>query len=117
MHLIDAGDVRNPEKLVPFLGEVPDEIKEEADEDGPAKTACPGSSKEGRLYKINDEDGDGEIEYEIVSDSPPYSQAMLDSSACYILGNPSGPSGYIWKGKNSSSEERSKGRSSNMRQV
>ena len=38
VHLIDAGEVRHPEKLCEFLGEdIPDELPEEAPESAPPK--------------------------------------------------------------------------------
>jgi len=106
VHLIDAGEVRCPEKLCPFLGDdIPDELPEEAPE-APPKTSGQKPSGEGRLFKISDEDG--EIGYELVSDEPPYSMSMLEDDAVFILGSPAGPAGYIWKGKDSSSDERKK---------
>ena len=59
------------------------------------------------MFKIEEQE-DGEVGYELVSDEPPYSQSMLESDAVYILGSPAGPAGYIWKGKESSAEERAK---------
>ena len=31
---------------------------------------------------------------------------MLEPDSCYILGTPQGPAAYVWKGKESSAEER-----------
>ena len=106
VHLIDAGEVRCPEKLCPYLGDdIPDELPEEAPE-APPKTSGQKPSGEGRLFKISDEDG--EIGYSLVSDEPPYSMSMLEDDAVFILGSPAGPAGYIWKGKDSSPDERKK---------
>ena len=103
-HLIDAGEVRCPEKLCEFLGDdIPDELPEEAPETAPPKGKGSQPSGEGKLYKISEEDG--EVGYELVSDQPPYSQSMLEADAVYILGSPAGPAGYIWKGKDSSQEK------------
>ena len=103
MFLIDAGDVECPEKLVPYLGDMPDEIAEEAPEEAPSKGKQQQSGA-GKLYKVSDEDG--EVEYSLVSDEPPYSQSMLETDTVYVLGTPSGPAIYVWKGRESSKEER-----------
>ena len=106
VHLIDAGEVRCPEKLCEFLGdEIPDELPEEAPETAPPKGKGSQPSGEGKLFKISEEDG--EVGYELVSDEPPYSQSMLEADAVYILGSPAGPAGYIWKGKDSSQAKKS----------
>ena len=69
--LIDAGEVQCPEKLVPYLGDLPDDIAEEAPENAPSKGKGSHSGA-GKLFKISDEDGD--VSYSLVSDTPPYSQ-------------------------------------------
>ena len=69
--MIDAGEVRCPEKLCPFLGDdIPDELPEEAPETAPPKSSGSKPSGEGKLYKISEEDG--EVGYSLVSDEPPY---------------------------------------------
>lgn len=104
VYLIDAGEVQCPEKLCEYLGDLPDDIADEADE-APSK-GKQGHSGAGKLFKISDEDG--EVSYELVSETPPYSQQMLESENCFILGTPDGPAAYIWKGRESSKEERQK---------
>ena len=42
----------------------------------------------------------------MISETPPYAQNMLEDDKVYILGSPAGPAIYIWKGKESSKEER-----------
>ena len=42
--LIDAGEVQCPEKLVPYLGDLPDDIAEEAPENAPSKGKGQGSA-------------------------------------------------------------------------
>jgi len=101
--LIDAGEVQCPEKLVPYLGDLPDDIADEAPENAPSKGKGAHSGA-GKLFKISDEDGD--VSYSLVSDTPPYSQDMLEPDSCFILGTPQGPAAYVWKGKDSSAEER-----------
>jgi len=101
--LIDAGEVQCPEKLVPYLGDLPDDIADEAPEEAPPKGKSTRSGQ-GKLFRISDDSGD--VSYSLVSDTPPYSQEMLESDAVYILGTPQGPAAYVWKGKDSSSEER-----------
>ena len=84
---------------------MPDEIPDEAPEPPPKKKGKQASG-DGKLFKISDDDGS--VGYELVSDSPPYKMEMLEDDACFILGTPAGPAGYIWKGKNSSPDERKK---------
>ncbi|CAG5104331.1 Oidioi.mRNA.OKI2018_I69.chr1.g1201.t1.cds [Oikopleura dioica] len=106
VHIIDAGEVRCPEKLCPVLGDdIPDDIPDEAPEDAPAKKGAPRSGA-GKLFKVSGEDG--EVDYSLVAEEGPYEQSLLEDENVFVLASVDGPAIYVWKGKNSSPEERSK---------
>ena len=67
VHIIDAGEVRCPEKLCPVLGDdIPDEIPDEAPEDAPAKKGAPRSGA-GKLFKVSGESQSCKFELQLSS--------------------------------------------------
>ena len=47
------------------------------------------------------------MEYSLVAEEGPYEQSMLEDENVFVLASADGPAIYVWKGKNSSAEERS----------